>query len=466
MDTKLTRFANFCRFLLLRRKSSVNTLPLIYIIKYIYIYFFHYVISISCTYANAVCKDPYPWIDDSMIDGQPTERSVRAVTSSILYLYCAYRMKVFSADGRTRFPLLTNNFARIRGTPTEVIGSYKTQSARKLRVNTLHPPRKEPLFKVGDHYTLRTREECRMELARMGKIIDQLIAPTLEASSEEVKDEMSEPSSSRSNKCTIKVRLDPDCSCKRPKLKRLRAGCESEKTLIRRKDFKSDEDFLTCLKKPVSKAFFLIFYYHHIIYVLQSSCNRNFKYLQGYLPIDPEIQKDIMLKNYAKTLKEAEEKFTLKIEKRYKSLIRHFVYHRLALTTLSTAALILSLAYTLSPANTIIWLELCSLLWSASGYSVTVDALTKVAGDTVDGICRSFVARNQWLHHLTVLQDSYYDTTIANSTAKLDILSLETYPSKLIKKVIPKITPKLSFLQDACKFILKEERFNEMCEYR
>lgn len=35
-----------------------------------YIYVFHYVISISCTYANAVCKDPYPWIDDSMIDGK------------------------------------------------------------------------------------------------------------------------------------------------------------------------------------------------------------------------------------------------------------------------------------------------------------------------------------------------------------------------------------------------------------
>lgn len=90
-------------------------------------------------------------------------------------------MKVFSADGRTRYPLLTNNLARIRGTPTEVIGkyspkkknnegwvsnayrsvftgSYKTPTARKLRVSTLHPARKEPLFKVGDHYTLRTRE--------------------------------------------------------------------------------------------------------------------------------------------------------------------------------------------------------------------------------------------------------------------------------------------------------------------
>ncbi|XP_037881601.1 dynein heavy chain 3, axonemal [Glossina fuscipes] len=293
-------------------------------------------------YGFGVCKDPYPWIDDSMIDGQPTERSVRAVTSSILYLYCAYRMKAFSADGRTKYPLLTNNLARIRGTPTEVIGSYNTPSARKLRVSTLHPPRKEPLFKVGDHYALRTREECRMELARMGKIIDQLIAPTLETFNEDVKGEMSEPSSSRSDKCTVKVRLDHDCSCKRPKLKRLRAGCEFEKPFIRRKDFKSDEDFLTCLKSLESQ---------------------NFKYLQGYLPVDPEIQKDIMLKNYAKILKEAEEKFTLKIEKRYKSLIRH-----------------------------------------------------------------------------------------------LDILSLETYPSKLIKKVIPKITPKLSFFQDAYKFILKEEK--------
>uniref|UniRef100_A0A1B0B0B8 Dynein heavy chain 3, axonemal n=1 Tax=Glossina palpalis gambiensis TaxID=67801 RepID=A0A1B0B0B8_9MUSC len=274
--------------------------------------------------------------------GQPTERSVRAVTSSILYLYCAYRMKAFSADGRTKYPLLTNNLARIRGTPTEVIGSYNTPSARKLRVSTLHPPRKEPLFKVGDHYALRTREECRMELARMGKIIDQLIAPTLETFNEDVKGEMSEPSSSRSDKCTVKVKLDHDCSCKRPKLKRLRAGCEFEKPFIRRKDFKSDEDFLTCLKSLESQ---------------------NFKYLQGYLPVDPEIQKDIMLKNYAKILKEAEEKFTLKIEKRYKSLIRH-----------------------------------------------------------------------------------------------LDILSLETYPSKLIKKVIPKITPKLSFFQDAYKFILKEEK--------
>uniref|UniRef100_A0A1A9WLF1 Uncharacterized protein n=1 Tax=Glossina brevipalpis TaxID=37001 RepID=A0A1A9WLF1_9MUSC len=295
-----------------------------------------------------------------MIDGQPTENSVRAVTSAILYLYCAYRMKVFSADGRTKSPLLTNNLARIRGTPTEVIGSYHTSTSRKLYVKSLQPPRKEPLFKVGDHYALRTREECRMELARMGTIIDKLIAPTLDACKEEFKDQISETSSTRSDKCAIKVRRDHDCSCKRSKLKRVviiserfflsiflcklkcdyQTPCHSDESRMR-KDFKSDEDFLTCLKSLESQ---------------------NFKYLQGYLPIDPETQKEMMLKNYTRTLREAEEKFTLKIEKRYKSLMRH-----------------------------------------------------------------------------------------------LDILTLETYPSKLIKKLIPKITPKLSFFQDAYKFILKEE---------
>ncbi|TMW46362.1 hypothetical protein DOY81_008561, partial [Sarcophaga bullata] len=40
----------------------------------------------------------------------------------------------------------------------------------------------------------------------------------------------------------------------------------------------------------------------------------------------------------------------------------------------------------------------------------------------------------------------------------LSVLSLETFPSKLIKKTLPNINRKLSFLQDAYKFICLEEK--------
>lgn len=127
----------------------------------------------------------------------------------------------------------------------------------------------------------------------MGKIIDHLIAPTLEASKEEVKDE---PSSSRSDKCTVKVKLDHDCSCKRPKLKRVIIALAPPKSffislrkakmIIKnfrhtvesrmwiRKDFYKAQrlqigwrlfNMFKVIRKPVSKAFFLVFYYYHII---------------------------------------------------------------------------------------------------------------------------------------------------------------------------------------------------------
>ncbi|XP_075164298.1 dynein heavy chain 3, axonemal [Haematobia irritans] len=283
----------------------------------------------------------YPWL--KKISESPTEDAVYEVTNRLLDVYCARRVRIFYFNCRTRSALFTNELERLYGGPSDIIGSFKNPSARNLRLPALKAPLKAKKFKAGDHYALRTPQECRNELARMGKVIDTLIAPTLMRAQKGIKRQASLPAEGECSQrrtpyeeAKTKIKCSANASSKRFKY-------GSKKTPLKGSNFNSKEDFLRYLKQLDKEKF---------------------KYLEGYMPIDPEEQKSRILQQYEKRLNEAQKNFTLKVEKRYKCLMKH-----------------------------------------------------------------------------------------------LSVLSLEAYPSKLIKKVLPYINIKLTFLQDAFKFIQKEEKF-------
>uniref|UniRef100_A0A1I8MKN2 AAA+ ATPase domain-containing protein n=1 Tax=Musca domestica TaxID=7370 RepID=A0A1I8MKN2_MUSDO len=235
-------------------------------------------------YGFSPCDDPYPWLCE--LSGSPTEEKVLEITNSLLNIYCSHRVRIFYFDCRTKSALLTNELRRFYGSPSEIIGSLRNPSARYLRLPALKSPPKSIKFKAGDHYALRTPQECRNELAKMGKVIDVLIEPTLRRAQDNLKRHASLP-----------------------------------------------------------------------------EIKRKFKYLEGYMPVDPEEQKSRIMKTYEVKLKKAEKQFTPRMERRYKCLMKH-----------------------------------------------------------------------------------------------LSITNLETYPSKLIKKVLPRVNCNRTYLRDAYKFIQKEEK--------
>ncbi|TMW46361.1 hypothetical protein DOY81_008560, partial [Sarcophaga bullata] len=148
---------------------------------------------------------------------------------------------------------------------------YDTPTAKRLRLPALKPPPKKPKFKAGDHYALRTPEECRLELARMGKVIDELIAPTLRrAKLAEEQEKLNAGKDKRSNKTDNKTKKSTKTEINRSK------QLMNKKT-ISRTDFKSNEEFLLFIKKMEQEKF---------------------KYLEGFVPIDPEVQKETILKSY------------------------------------------------------------------------------------------------------------------------------------------------------------------------
>ncbi|TDG53310.1 hypothetical protein AWZ03_000125 [Drosophila navojoa] len=113
---------------------------------------------------------------------QPSEKEIYEMTTKLLDIYCQRRVRIFYFNCGTRSSLWTNQLRRQYGTPSEQIGAYNTPSARHLRVTTINKRKNsgKSSFKAGDHYSLRTPQECRNELIRVGKIIDELLEPVLQ----------------------------------------------------------------------------------------------------------------------------------------------------------------------------------------------------------------------------------------------------------------------------------------------
>ncbi|XP_059216601.1 dynein axonemal heavy chain 3 isoform X2 [Stomoxys calcitrans] len=257
------------------------------------------------------CEDAYPWLNK--MSDMPTEDAVFEVTNRLLDVYCSHRVRIFYFDCRTRSALFTNELRYLYGSPSDIIGCYSNPSAKNLRLPALKPPSKPAKFKAGDHYALRTPEECRNELARMGQVIDALIEPTLKRAREGIKRQASLPAETvygqtrkKVNVIKIHSKYGSNTSQSATAKKRLKRG--DSRSHIKGKDFCSREEFLRFLKKLDQEKF---------------------KYLEGYMPVDPEEQKSRIMHRYQKRLKEAEEAFTSKVERRYKCLMKHKLWPRI-----------------------------------------------------------------------------------------------------------------------------------------
>ncbi|XP_033238860.1 dynein heavy chain 3, axonemal [Drosophila pseudoobscura] len=239
---------------------------------------------------NQQACNQFPWIDKWMTGVRPSEQEIYEMTSQLLDLYCQRRVRIFYFDCGTKSSLWTNQLRRQHGSPSELIAAYRSPAARHMRVKTLQEKTKKEKFKAGDPYALRTPEDCRNELIRMGKVIDKLIEPVIKAAEYNVGHgqlQYPDPLS-----CAEKHKKDPD---------RKKHPCKVGKKLICREDFMTNEEFLFCLKKMEATRF---------------------SYMSPLLPVDPEDQKRSMMIKYHKALEEADSKFTLKIQKRYKCLMR------------------------------------------------------------------------------------------------------------------------------------------------
>ncbi|XP_054732574.1 dynein axonemal heavy chain 3-like [Anastrepha obliqua] len=316
---------------------------------------------------NARACDQFPWITKCWTNLEPSEETIYRVTSELLKIYCARRVRIFYPDRRTKSQLYTNELSKTHGSPSDVIGGLHTLTARDLRIEALQRPRNPLKFTPGDHYALRTPEECRNELIRMGKVIDKLIEPTLRRARENLKrqadcDDAAVPAktttattwkvvTAKADAVTKKMssskerRVEDLCKEKKVKQavkKQKKDPCNPYTALLRPKDFPTFEAYMKCMK-----------HYER----------QRFKYLEGLQPVYPEKQKAIILARYEEQLKVSQEKFTPKIEKRYKYLMK-----------------------------------------------------------------------------------------------SINALSLETFPSHLIKKIWIKIDPRIPFLQEVHKFISREEK--------
>ncbi|XP_062127566.1 dynein axonemal heavy chain 3 [Drosophila sulfurigaster albostrigata] len=226
----------------------------------------------------------FPWIDKWLTGARPSEVEIYKMTNHLLDIYCQRRVRIFYLDCGTKSSLWTNRLRRQYGPPSELIGAYNTPQARHLRIPTLTQKTKKEKFQVGDHYALRTPQECRNELARMGKIIDKMIEPVIKEAQHNIEHGR------------LQYTNQPKCREKKKKPK-----CVISEPRIHRRNFATNEEFLKCLKKMEATRF---------------------PYMAPLQPVEPEEQKLQLLAKYMKKLLPAEEKFTLAIQKRYKCLLQ------------------------------------------------------------------------------------------------------------------------------------------------
>uniref|UniRef100_A0A6P4E3M3 Uncharacterized protein LOC108038723 n=1 Tax=Drosophila rhopaloa TaxID=1041015 RepID=A0A6P4E3M3_DRORH len=238
----------------------------------------------------------FPWIDKWMTGVRPSEQEIYEMTSQLLEIYCNRRVRIFYPGCGTSSSLWTNQLRRLHGSPSELIGAYRTPSARHMRVNNINTQRKKEKFTPGDHYAFRTPQECRNELVRVGKIIDELIEPVLKAAEHNIGHGLTQYP-------------DPP-NCKTKSLRVLKSAgiiqgrkkkCYVGKSRIHRKDFATNEQFLHCLKKMEAT---------------------HFPYMQPLQPVDPDDQKMKMMAKYQVQLAKAEKMFPLKMQKRYQCLLK------------------------------------------------------------------------------------------------------------------------------------------------
>lgn len=87
---------------------------------------------------------------------RPSEQEIYEMTSHLLEIYCNRRVRIFYPGCGTSSSLWTNQLRRQHGSPSELIGAYRTPSARHMRVNNMRGPPKKEKFTAGDHYAFRT----------------------------------------------------------------------------------------------------------------------------------------------------------------------------------------------------------------------------------------------------------------------------------------------------------------------
>ncbi|XP_070136648.1 dynein axonemal heavy chain 3 [Drosophila bipectinata] len=252
---------------------------------------------------DSTACNQFPWIDKWMTGVKPSEQEIYEMTSQLLDIYCQRRVRIFFPDCGTKSALWTNKLRRLHGSPSELIGAYRTPTARHLRVNNLKKEKKKNKFTVGDHYAFRTPQECRNELVRVGKVIDEMLKPIVKEAEHNIGHGLKEPPDpnlvKNKKKCAGNYFVPP-----------VKKGCRLQNKRIHRKDFQTNEEFLHCLKKMEATRF---------------------PYMAPMQPVDPEEQKRLMMVKYQAALKTAKAKFTLKIEKRYMCLIKS-----MSITQLST----------------------------------------------------------------------------------------------------------------------------------
>ncbi|XP_043071483.1 uncharacterized protein LOC6558889 isoform X2 [Drosophila grimshawi] len=239
---------------------------------------------------NGQACNQFPWIDKWMTGVRPSEQEIYEMTNQLLDIYCQRRVRIFYFDCGTRSSLWSNQLRRQYGTPSELIGAYNTPTARHLRVTTLNKKTKKSKFSAGDHYALRTPQECRNELIRVGKIIDDMIKPVL--------------LEAQHNKEHGLLEYSGKSFCadeEKQHRQKNKSRCKEFKKRIHRRNFATNEEFLQCLKRMEASRF---------------------PYMAPLQPVEPEEQKLQLYAKYQQKLLAAEQKFTLIIQKRYKCLLK------------------------------------------------------------------------------------------------------------------------------------------------
>ncbi|XP_055840841.1 dynein axonemal heavy chain 3 isoform X1 [Episyrphus balteatus] len=282
--------------------------------------------KLTYSFGPSADNDRYPWLGDQYT-GEPSEERVQRVTNEILRLYRKRRVRIFHENVRTEFPLFSNELQQLHGGASDTIGSFYSPWARNLRLPALGKRRKVEKFKAGDHYALRTPKELKAELERMGNVIDKLIEPVVKKAKH-----------IEAEKGIIKNSGITQLKC----LPKGTSSKNNTKVQPKRRIPLSTEEFMKSLKQKDRESF---------------------KYKEGFLPVDPEEQKNAISKSYQDEMNKTMPKFTIRVQRRTMSLMDN-----------------------------------------------------------------------------------------------LSVTQLEIYPSKLIKKLLPKISAKISYLREAYKFILQEEK--------
>ncbi|KAH8333343.1 hypothetical protein KR067_000852, partial [Drosophila pandora] len=130
----------------------------------------------------------------------------------------------------------------------------------------------------------------------VGKVIDEMLKPIVKAAEHNIGH-------------GLKSTPDPNLCKNKKHISTKKRGCRLQNKRIHRADFKTNEEFLHCLKKMEATRF---------------------PYMAPLQPVNPEEQKRQMMVKYLATMKAAKAKFTLKIEKRYMCLMKSMSITQLA----------------------------------------------------------------------------------------------------------------------------------------